>query len=379
MASMKNLQDAWCLQFGDEVSPSPQALVAGPSRWWLSSQLQHMFLHLFTSHSLKSAVQDAFSHEIQLIAPPPGVFPPHFQANCSLSALQQLLVPQSAPLAPRSATLPPLMHEKSYKDALFSAPHSLPHASLPAANFSSEKNIAAFYTAVDSAPATFCTPENHAVAPPCMNENVAAVLPCIAANFAAHSSLPAANFWPKKTTATSSCTAANSAAHPSLPTENSWSEKTAATSSCAAAFFAAHSSLPTANFWSEKTVATSCATANSAAHSSLPTANYLPEKTAATSSCAAANSAAHPSLPADNSWSEKSDATSCATANFAAHSSLPAANFWPENSAPTSCLNVAAPSPTVHDSSALADLVAPSESGLLIRSVPLRSTNPPGF
>ncbi|KAK4411964.1 hypothetical protein Salat_2998800 [Sesamum alatum] len=32
MASMKNLQDAWRLQFGDEVSPSPQALVADPSR-----------------------------------------------------------------------------------------------------------------------------------------------------------------------------------------------------------------------------------------------------------------------------------------------------------------------------------------------------------
>ncbi|KAK4428579.1 hypothetical protein Salat_1157700, partial [Sesamum alatum] len=70
------------------------------------------------------------------IAPPLGVFPPHFQADCSPSALQQLLVPQSAPLAPRSATLPPLMHEKSYKDALFSAPHSLSHALLPAANFS---------------------------------------------------------------------------------------------------------------------------------------------------------------------------------------------------------------------------------------------------
>ncbi|KAK4413481.1 hypothetical protein Salat_2760700 [Sesamum alatum] len=32
MASMKNLQDAWRLQFGDEVSPSPQALLADPSR-----------------------------------------------------------------------------------------------------------------------------------------------------------------------------------------------------------------------------------------------------------------------------------------------------------------------------------------------------------
>ncbi|KAK4414703.1 hypothetical protein Salat_2577200, partial [Sesamum alatum] len=30
--SMKNLQDAWRLQFGDEVSPSLQALVADPSR-----------------------------------------------------------------------------------------------------------------------------------------------------------------------------------------------------------------------------------------------------------------------------------------------------------------------------------------------------------
>ncbi|KAK4414704.1 hypothetical protein Salat_2577300, partial [Sesamum alatum] len=96
------------------------------------------------------------------IAPPPGVFAPHFQADCSPSALQQLLVPQSAPLAPRSATLPPLMHEKSYKDALFSTPHSLPHALLPAANLSSEKTIAAFCTAVDSAPATFCTRKNHA-------------------------------------------------------------------------------------------------------------------------------------------------------------------------------------------------------------------------
>ncbi|KAK4412356.1 hypothetical protein Salat_2882400 [Sesamum alatum] len=305
MASMKNLQDAWRLQFGDEVValkptsahvltpfrlPQPEIRRARrvlsrdsavtfdiPSAACASLSASHSpaAIPLFSPENFSPSSAE-YSLGLSLsIALLPGVFPPHFQADCSPSTLQQLLVSQSAPLAP-SATLPPLMHEKSYKDALFTA------------------------------------------------------------NFAAHSSLPAANFWPEKTVATSSYAAANSAAHPSLPAENFWSEKTAATSSCTAAYSAAHSSLPAANFWSRKTAATSCAIANSVAHSSLPAANFWPEKTVATSSCAAAYSATHPSLPADNFWPEKSDTTSCAAANSVAYSSLPAANFWPENSAPTS-------------------------------------------
>ncbi|KAK4413130.1 hypothetical protein Salat_2725500 [Sesamum alatum] len=191
MAAMKNLQDAWRLQFGEEVSPPLQTSMADPSR---AVALKPTSAHVLTpfhlpqpeirsSHPLAGVPPfspenlSPSSAKYSLRASPsialqPGVIRPHFQADSSTSVLQQLRF-DSLQRSPLSVS--PLMHEKSYKDALSSAPHSLPHTSFPGANYSFEKTVSAFCTANDSVSITFCTPENHAAAPSYMNEKTAAI------------------------------------------------------------------------------------------------------------------------------------------------------------------------------------------------------------
>ncbi|KAK4413138.1 hypothetical protein Salat_2726300 [Sesamum alatum] len=246
MAAMKNLQDAWRLQFGEEVSPPPQTSMADPSR---AVALKPTSAHVLTpfrlpqpeihrerrvlsrdsavSFDIPPTTSASFSASHPLagvppfcpenlspssaeyslraspsIAAPPGVIHPHFQADSSTSALQQL----------RSDSLQPN----------------------------------------DSVSATFCTPENHVAAPSYMNEKTVAIQPCVAANFAANSSSPAALFWSEKLLLSSAALQQILLLIPSSLAAYFWSEKTVVVQPCVAANYIANSSSPAAHFWSKK-------------------------------------------------------------------------------------------------------------------------------